>query len=406
MRILLFLWAAMLPAADFALKEGDTVVFYGDSITDQRLYTTFAETYAITRFPKLQVRFVHSGWGGDRVTGGGGGPIDVRLKRDVLAYQPTVMTIMLGMNDGRYRAFDKEIFETYANGFEAMVRNLKGASPNLRITAIIPSPYDDVTRQPMFPGGYNEVLVRYGDYLKELAARYKLGTADLNTAVVAALRRANAADAATAAKILPDRVHPGPAGHLLMAAELLKAWGAPAMVTSLEIDANGTANAANTKVTAVDTQNGLAWTQLDSALPMPLDPKDTTLALAVKSSDFMETLNQQPLKVKGLKAGDYELAIDGEVLGSFSASQLADGINLAAMQTPMAKQAADVHALTLKRSLIHNTRWRTLQVPMANDPLTTLAPAMAALDTLDNELASHQRFTAQPRSRRYSVRPR
>src|SRR6266849_9052921 len=66
----------------FALKEGDRVVFYGDSITDQRLYTTFVEDYVVTRFPHEKIRFVHSGWGGDRVTGGGGGPIDVRLDRD------------------------------------------------------------------------------------------------------------------------------------------------------------------------------------------------------------------------------------------------------------------------------------------------------------------------------------
>jgi lysophospholipase L1-like esterase len=92
--------AATALAQPFALRDGDRVVFYGDSITDQRLYTTFAETYVVTRFPKLDVTFVHSGWGGDRVTGGGGGPIDVRLWRDVLAYNPTVMTIMLGMNDG------------------------------------------------------------------------------------------------------------------------------------------------------------------------------------------------------------------------------------------------------------------------------------------------------------------
>src|SRR6185503_16616989 len=95
-------------AATFALKDGDRVVFYGDSITDQRLYTTFTETYVVTRYPKLDVHFVHSGWGGDRVTGGGGGPIEVRLKRDVFAYKPSVMTIMLGMNDGSYRTFDEK----------------------------------------------------------------------------------------------------------------------------------------------------------------------------------------------------------------------------------------------------------------------------------------------------------
>ena len=39
----------------FYLKDGDRVVFYGDSITDQRLYTVFTETYVVTRFPKLGV---------------------------------------------------------------------------------------------------------------------------------------------------------------------------------------------------------------------------------------------------------------------------------------------------------------------------------------------------------------
>src|SRR5712692_10805534 len=98
---LLLLATTAWAQADFYLQDGDRVVFYGDSITDQRLYTTFAETYVLTRFPALRVKFVHSGWGGDRVSGGGGGPIDVRLRRDVIAYRPTVMTIMLGMNAGR-----------------------------------------------------------------------------------------------------------------------------------------------------------------------------------------------------------------------------------------------------------------------------------------------------------------
>src|SRR5437762_10718489 len=89
-------------AETFDLKDGDRVVFYGDSITDQRLYTTFAESYVVTRFPTLNIVFTHSGWGGDRVGGGGGGPVDVRLARDVFPYRPTVMTIMLGMNDGGY----------------------------------------------------------------------------------------------------------------------------------------------------------------------------------------------------------------------------------------------------------------------------------------------------------------
>src|SRR5436853_2204656 len=144
-------------AESFALKDGDRVVFYGDSITDQRLYTTFAETFAVTRFPKMNVRFVHSGWGGDRVTGGGGGNIDERLKRDVFPYHPSVMTIMLGMNDASYRAFDEKIFDTYAKGYEHILDSLHKQLPDLRLTLIEPSPFDDVTRKPNFEGGYNAV---------------------------------------------------------------------------------------------------------------------------------------------------------------------------------------------------------------------------------------------------------
>ena len=220
--------AATALAQPFALHDGDRVVFYGDSITDQRLYTTFAETYVVTRFPKLDVAFVHSGWGGDRVTGGGGGPIDVRLWRDVLAYNPTVMTIMLGMNDGGYKAFDQQLFDNYAAGYKHIVETVKKQLPGIRITAIQPSPYDDVTREPMFEGGYNKVLLRFSDFVKQLSVDEKLGVADLNGPVAAMLAKAKDLDAAGAAKILPDRVHPGPGGHLIMAEALLKSWNAPA----------------------------------------------------------------------------------------------------------------------------------------------------------------------------------
>ncbi|MDQ2947829.1 MAG: SGNH/GDSL hydrolase family protein, partial [Acidobacteriota bacterium] len=134
----------------FALRDGDRVVFFGDSITDQRLYTTFAETYVVTRYPRLNISFVNSGWGGDRVTGGGGGPMDVRIWRDVLPYNPTVLTIMLGMNDGRYRAFDQQIFDEFSTGYKHIVDTVKRQIPGIRITVIQPSPYDDVTRPPLF----------------------------------------------------------------------------------------------------------------------------------------------------------------------------------------------------------------------------------------------------------------
>jgi lysophospholipase L1-like esterase len=409
MRIALLLACALVArGAEFYLHPNDVVVFYGDSITDQRLYTTYVETFIVTRYPKLPVRFVHSGWGGDRVTGGGGGPIDDRLKRDVLSYKPTVMTIMLGMNDGNYKAFDEKTFKVFTDGYEHVIKAMKDGVPGVRITVIDPSPYDDVTRAPMFEGGYNAVLLKYGEYLRTLAQNENLDFADLNTRLVQALTRANATDPANAQKIVPDRVHPNRSGHLLMVASLLEAWGAAPTVTRVEIDAASAQvkDAANTAVSGLEAKGSIRWTQKDEALPMPVPMNDPLMALAVTSSDFREKFNTQTLRVTGLDAPAYTLTINGRGVGApFTRESLAAGINLAELDTPMMRQAAQVHDLTIKRADIHNIRWRQVQLP-----LQTMLPARVAavednLDALDNDLAALQRATAQPASCLYELTP-
>jgi len=413
-RVILGVWLAwslltgiVLAQGNFYLKDGDRVVFYGDSITEQRLYTTYVETYVVTRFPQLKVSFIHSGVGGDRVTGGWAGPIDLRLSRDVFAYKPTVVTIMLGMNDGSYRAFDDGIFKTYSTGYQHMLDSIRSALPGVRVTLIQPSPYDDVTRPPGFEGGYNAVLVRYGQYIKELAQKEKLDVADLNASVVAALEKAKATDAETAKKIVADRVHPGPSGHLLMAEALLKAWNAPAVVTAVEIDAikAQTVRAENAVVSDLKESNGLTWTQSDKALPMPLDLKDAAMKLAVQSSDFLRAVDWQPLKVTGLKGQKYGLKIDGEQVGTFSRQQLEDGLNLAELPTPMVRQAQAVHDLTAKHNNVNAARWRELQVALAQQSLPHLPQAIEALDNLEADLVAQQRLLAQPKPHRYELLP-
>jgi hypothetical protein len=330
----------------------------------------------------------------------------------VLPYNPTVLTIMLGMNDGRYRAFDQPLFDEFAAGYKHIVDSARRAFPAIRITAIEPSPYDDVTRAPSFEGGYNAVLVRYSDFLKQLAAEQKLGLADLNTPVVAALQKANAADPANAAKLIPDRIHPGAAGHLLMAEALLKAWNAPALVTDVEIDAArkeavrqlGT-HVAELHSADLHSTNGIAWTQTDEALPMPVDMRDPLVALAMRSSDFMDALNRQSLKVRGLAAGRYTLKIDGEPAGAFTSAELAGGVNLTTLPTPMARQAAEVHTLTLRHNNLHAMRWRQVQVPMEKDNTPHLLRALDALDQLEADVLQQQHSVAQPKPRRYEVMP-
>jgi lysophospholipase L1-like esterase len=405
--VALALASLALAQGKFLLKDGDRVVFYGDSITDQRLYTTFVETYAVTRFPRLKVWFVHSGVGGDRVTGGWAGPIDVRLPRDVIAYKPTVMTIMLGMNDGSYQGWDDAVFKTYSTGYQHIIDTMKHALPGIRITVIQPSPYDDVTRPLNIDDGYNAVLVRYGQFVKGLGYREQLLAADLNAPVVSMLEKAKAEDAELAKKIIEDRVHPGPGGHLIMAEALLKAWNAPDTVASVEIDAAAgrVARADNAKVQDLKAGSSVTWSETDGALPMPLDLEDKVVALSLRSSDFIAALDQEPLKVKGLSAANYKLTIDGEKVGDFTKEQLEEGVNLATLPTPMAKQASKVHDLTLKHNDIHFARWRDVQITLQDYKFAAEKAAADSLDKLEEQIVQQQRATAQPKVRHFELAP-
>ncbi len=399
-------WAPALRAQGaFALHDGDRVVFYGDSITDQRLYTTFAETYVVTRFPTMKVSFVHSGWGGDRVTGGGGGPIDLRLKRDVFAFKPTVVTVMLGMNDASYQPFKQPIFDTYAEGYRHLVGSLKSNLPGVRLTLIVPSPFDDVTRTPTFEGGYNRVLIRYGEFVRSLAEKEGATVADLNTPVVAALKKANELDHSLAPHLIPDRVHPGPGGQLLMAEALLKAWNATPLVSAVEIDASAgkATRQDNTRLDDLKTGETITWTQTDAALPMPINLKDPVIALAARSSDVEQALNQQTLRVTGLTASNYRLRIDGNDVAELREAQLRDGVNLAELDTPMMRQATTVHHLTLRHNDIHFDRWRSYQVPMEGANYASLPRVLEALDSLEADVLAEREREARPVAHRFEL---
>jgi lysophospholipase L1-like esterase len=396
---------------EFAIRDGDQVVFYGDSITDQRLYTTFTETFILTRFPNLKVGFVHSGWGGDRVSGGGGGPIDLRLKRDVIAYKPSVVTVMLGMNDASYRPFDDAIFEAYTRGYDHLVSSLKQALPGVRLTLIQPSPFDDVTLPPAFEGGYNGVLLRYAGFVKELAHREGAGLADFNGPIVAALQKAKASDPGNARRLIQDRVHPGMPTHLLMAAQLLKSWHAPALVSSVTVDgATGQATESlRTQISGLKVEGSVTWQQLDEALPWFTQAKDPLVALALRSSDLIETLNQQTLRVTGLKSTQYQLKIDGVDLGAFSREQLAAGINLAILPTPMLAQAGQVEALTWQHNNLHYQRWRSVELPLAEvsapEVQESVKNLVAALDKEEARVIEQQRLAAQPKPHQFQLLP-
>lgn len=388
----------------FALRDGDIVVFYGDSITEQRLYTADIENFLLTRYPERKVQFINSGVGGDKVSGGWAGPVDMRLARDVFAHQPTVITIMLGMNDGYYRPWDDGIFSTYADGYRHILEQIQKELPQARLTILRPSPYDDVTRTSEFTPGYNTALIRFGDFLAKLAEEKHAHLVDLNLPVVEALTKAKAADAPLSIALIRDRVHPGDGIHWVMAGAVLKAWGVDPVVTSTSIDF-ATAKVSvslNTVITKpARTKIDLTWTQTDSALPLPLPPAETDpmAALTFQVSNFNVQFNQQLLAVSGLAEGNYELQIDDHAIGRWSSVELAKGINLASLDTPMLAQSRLVALDTEQKNSLESVHFSLLADAKDAEQSDTLK----RLETALQQAVQRQRKDAQPVPHRYSL---
>ncbi len=389
----------------FYLHDGDTVVFYGDSITEQLYYTHWVELYTATRFPHSKIRFFNAGVGGDRVSGGSAGPIDLRLSRDVLPFKPSVITIMLGMNDGNYRPLTPEIESTYTTGYQHILDTLKKDLPATRITLLGPSPYDELTRKPILTG-YNTTMIRFSSVDKDLAAKNGLNFIDLNAPFNAALKRGVAINPLATQLLLPDRVHPEQLAHWFMAEAILKGWSAPAIVSSTAIDAAKKKVIAteNTQVTNLTgDQRSITWTQLDGALPLPLDDKSAATSFLLKITDLEQALNQQPLKVTGLKPGLYALSIDGALQGKVSAQQLAQGINLASYPTPMRGQAGTVRWLIRDRDDAHYVRLRMYVSEMKAG--FTAQPAVDDISRFEDSLQQQIETASQPKPHTFRLQP-
>jgi predicted GH43/DUF377 family glycosyl hydrolase/lysophospholipase L1-like esterase len=401
--------AAAPPGADqsargFYLHNGDTVVFYGDSITEQNYYNQWVELYTATRFPWMRVHFYGAGVGGDRVTGGAGGPIDQRLDRDVFAEKPTVVTVMLGMNDGNSRATSDEIEQAYVKGYEHLLDSIREHVPGVRLTLLGPSPFDDVTRPVTFPGGYNAVMQHFAEIDQSLADKYGAAFVNLNPPVVAAIRKADAMDPRLAVLLLPDRVHPDPPAHWVMAEALLKGWHAPALVSDVTLDARaGTVMVARNAVVnqLEQSENGLKWTEVEAALPLPLTRGNATQALIEDLTDIEQQLNQEKLRVTGLPAGRYTLSIDGEPVDTFSPEALAAGINLADYGTPMFSQAQRVSWLVRDRDEAHYIHLR-MRVRNAD---TGAEEGKDVMQAFENSLEDSIYETAMPKPHVFRLTP-
>ncbi|HIJ71755.1 MAG TPA: SGNH/GDSL hydrolase family protein [Planctomycetes bacterium] len=357
--ILFWVFAYSCPGGEFKktldtieLSDGDTFVFCGDSITHQCLYTQYIEDYFYTRYPKRRIHFRNAGIGGDIA-----GDALVRFENDIAKFKPKYVSVLIGMNDGRYIGFKDEIFNTYKNDMTKLADKIEEiqAAPIF----ITPTIYDlrvALAGENWIPPEkarnyhYNAVLAFFGAWLRQLADERGAALVDMFEPLNRATRRQRKNNPQFT--MLQDAVHPGPDGQLIMALAFLTDLNADPTVSTINIvrekDKWSTKIEKGKLREIKTTDDKISFTFGADSLPWVV-PSEA--ALGYKISDAGRKMSREIVRIVGLEPGSYELKIDDKTVGTYSYEDFAGGIQLQENKmTPQYAQAMKVAMLNKQRN--------------------------------------------------------
>lgn len=208
-------------------KDGDTVLFQGDSVTDcdrdrssSAVYPasfgcgyakTFKDVYD-TLFPDNKVDFVNRGVSGNRVRN-----LLERYDADFKAVNPDFISIMIGIND-TWRGYDSEDVcspERFEQEYDLLLSKVKSDFPNAKILII---EQFALTSHP--ERHWNEDLDPKRAVTKRMAEKYADYFIPMYDILNGAVGNGFALE-----ELSGDGVHPAPVGHSFIASEILKTLG-------------------------------------------------------------------------------------------------------------------------------------------------------------------------------------
>ncbi len=309
------------------LKSGDRLAIIGDSITEQKMYSRMMETYLTVCVPDLGVTVRQYGWSGERASGFLG-----RMTNDCLRFKPTIATTCYGMNDHEYRPYEERIGKTYAEKTQAILDSFK--SNNVR--AVLGSP-GCVGKMPSWVKtasgtveDLNLSLCTLRNIDVELAARNKVAFADVFWPMYLASFATTQKYGTNYCVPGKDGVHPGWAGHTIMAYAYLRGLGLDGDIGQFTVDWK-------TGVASVSKGHQLLYFK-DGELQIKSSrypfcatgsvDNDNSIRSGMTLVPFNEDLNRLMLVVKNADASKYKITW-GPESHSYSAKQLARGVNLA-----------------------------------------------------------------------------
>ena len=340
------------PAGKLVFQAGDTLVFLGDSITAQCLYTQYIEDFFYTRFPATRIHFHNAGTMGDRT-----GDSFERFDADVAVFKPQFVSVLFGMNDGNFTELQPPVFEVFQKDMTTLLDRIVA----LRATPVpmtptmfdsLPNKLNDRVQEPR-DKAYNTVLGTYGTWVKEQGKLRNIRIADAYAPLVDATadRRRSEADWT----MIPDTMHPTATGHVLIAAAFISDTAFCPPVSEILIAKKGNdwiENVGNGELSDLLGNEKITFTFTAKSLPWVLPPEaDEGRKLIAAAFKKPPKLNSEKLAVRGLPPGKYELKIDGESVGQWTDVEFAAGVDLGENpKTPQYQQALRVAVLNKKRN--------------------------------------------------------
>jgi lysophospholipase L1-like esterase len=325
------------------LKKGDRLAICGDSITEQKMYSRLVEDYLTMCVPQLQITVRQYGWSGEKVPG-----FLARMTNDCLRFQPTVATTAYGMNDFEYRPYEDRIGQAYETNSLKMVESLK--AHGVRVILGAPS---DVSKMPFWvksaSGTVDDLdlsLCQLRNIDIQLAKKEKVGFADVFWPMLVANFEGRQRYGTNYAIPGNDGVHPHWAGHTLMAYAYLKAMGLDGNIGTFIVDLKRNKIKVSKGHQVVSAKPGEYEIESSRYPFCPCAPEglaaasypvcgqdnldsDNSIQSGMTWVPFNQELNRLMLIVKNGSASQYQITW-GDESKSFSAEQLAKGINLAA----------------------------------------------------------------------------
>jgi lysophospholipase L1-like esterase len=322
----------------FDLKNGDRVVFLGNSVFENDFQFGLLELALTTRFPDRNVTFRNLGWTGDNVFGDARSTFTnpptayQHLMQNITKAEPTVVFLAYG-------GVEAQEGEAGLARFTDGLNKLLNKVDELGARAVLLSPI------PVLSGDSSANLARrnadlklYSSAIAKIASERGKPFIDIYNPI---------AEVSKKAVITENGVHLNDTGYYYLAAAMEKGLGLERKNTLVDITVSKSAADAGASAKILDAgkdYNNLKFTLDESYLSLPAPKAITDEA--------------QVIKIKGLKKGFYTLTVNEEEVISASAKKWAEGI--AIRQGPSFVQARALQDLIVKKNDLFFFQYRPM----------------------------------------------